>query len=232
LAPAISRFAVLVLTGLLLAGCAGTRATTAPQRPKPSPAVEQFLADQLAHRSPPVVPSGYRVRHVSEAGFSIAFPAGWQVLERRDAVWPGTISTLARVDRGLAPYLSALVVPDTPLKLVGFDRRDTGATATVLVSTGAGRGWANVALAGVRQLPAVRGLYARLLPLPAGRALFLRYGQDFRGRRLSTLQLFVERNGRILTLTLSAPPARAGAYARTFLAVARSVDLSVEILHP
>ncbi|HET8606335.1 MAG TPA: hypothetical protein VFL66_04825 [Gaiellaceae bacterium] len=217
---------VLPVAALVLALGAGA-AHAAPARPV-SPA-EQYLEDQLAHRAAPEVPSGFRVRRLTDAGFAVAFPAGWQVLQRRDAVWPGAAQTLVRFDRALAPYLAALVVPDSPLALVGFDRRLPAATATVLVSRGpAGAGWARGALRTVRELPGVRGVVQRRLRLPAGAALLVRY---LRGR-LATSQLFVARDSRILTLTLTAPPAAAPRYAATFLAVARSLDLSVPILHP
>jgi hypothetical protein len=175
------------------------------------------------------VPAGYRVRRLTEAGFAVAFPAGWQLLQRRDAAWPGAAQTLARVDRTLAPYLAALVTPDSPLKLLGFDRSLPAAKVTVLVSHDSfGARWARGALRTVRTLPGVRGLTHRRLRIGAGNALVLRYERA----GLVTLQLVVPRGDSLLTLTLTAPPAAAGRYRALFLAVGRTLDVSVPILHP
>lgn len=175
------------------------------------------------------VPAGYRLRRLTDAGFAVAFPAGWQLLQRRDAAWPGAAQTLTRVDRTLAPYLAALATPDSPLKLFGFDRRLPAARATVLVSHQSfGAHWARGALRSVRALPGVQGLTHSRLRIAAGNALVLRY----RRGGLVTLQLFVPRGATIVTLTLTAPPAAAGRYRALFLAVGRTLDLSVPILHP
>ena len=175
------------------------------------------------------VPAGYRVRRLTDAGFAVAFPAGWQLLQRRDAAWPGAAQTLAHVDRTLAPYLAALVTPDSPLKLFGFDRSLPAARATVLVSHDSfGARWALGALRAVRALPGVQGLTHRRLRIAAGNALVLRYERG----GLVTLQLFVPRGDSIVTLTLTAPPAAAGRYRALFLAVGRTLDVSVPILHP
>lgn len=175
----------------------------------------------------PTVPDGYRVRRLTDSGFAVAFPPGWQLLQRRDAAWPGAAQTLARFDRSLAPYLAALAMPDSPLKLFGFDRSRPAARATVLVSRGGGAHWARAALRGVRALPGVRGLTQRRLRIAAGDALLLRYDQG----SLATLQLFVPRGSQMLTLTLSAPAA-GRRYDALFVAVARTLDTSVQILHP
>lgn len=204
------RIALVAVVALALGGAAHAASVPPLQPPKPT------------------VPDGYRVHRLTEAGFAVAFPAGWQLLERRDAAWPGAAQTLARFDRTLAPYLAALAVPDSPLKLFGFDRRRPAARVTVLVSRGTGAHWARGALRAVRALPGVRGLSSRRLRIAAGDALLLRYDQG----RVATLQLFVPRGGQILTLTLTAPTAAARGYDALFLAVARTLDTSVQILHP
>ena len=231
---------------LLAAGCAGARheapprsdaAPPPPLRPYDAAAAERLLADQLApvQRTAAVVPRGYRVRRLTDAGFALAFPPSWQVLQHRDAVWPGVIPTLARVNRGLAPYLVALVVPDSPLKLLGFDRRTTGGratTATVMVSRqrlgAAYPEWSAAVLAKLRGLRGLRAMTGRHLTIPAGDAMLVEY----RRGRTGTLQLFAVRGDSIYTLTLTAPAASLRGYRAMFLRVARSLDLSVPALHP
>jgi hypothetical protein len=204
------RIALVAVVALALGGAAHAAFAPPLQPPKPT------------------VPDGYRVRRLTDAGFAIAFPAGWQLLQRRDAAWPGAAQTLSRFDRSLAPYLAALAVPDSPLKLFGFDRRLPAARATVLVSRGTGAHWARGALRAVRALPGVRRLTAQRLRIAAGDALLLRYDQG----GVATLQLFVPRGSEILTLTLTAPTDAVRRYGALFLAVARTLDTSVQILHP
>lgn len=210
------RLSLAVLASALVAGGAASAAPAVRPPPTLGPTAS-------------AIPAGYRVRRLTDAGFAVAFPAGWQLLQRRDAAWPGTAQTLTRVDRTLAPYLAALVTPDSPLKLFGFDRRLPAAKATVLVSHQSfGAHWARGALRAVRALPGVQGLTHSRLRIAAGNALVVRYERA----GLVTLQLFVPRGDSIVTLTLTAPPAAADRYRALFLAVGRTLDLSVPILHP
>lgn len=235
---------VAVAAAALLAGCgAGRRPAPPPPAPVAAPqpdrlqAAEQFLSDQLTgtQRSAAVVPAGYRVRRLADSGFAVAFPAGWQVLQHRDAAWPGVISSLARVNRGLAPYLRALVTPDSPLRLFGFDRRTTrgvATTATVLVSHqrfgAAYEEWSPAVLHALRRLHGLAAVSGRRLAIPAGDAMLVQYRRGGRG----TLQLFAVRGDSIVTLTLVSRTASLRSYRPMFLRVARSLDLSVPLLHP
>jgi len=234
---------VAVAAAALAAGCGGGRKApppepvTAPLRPYEAQAAEQFLAEQLApvRRTAAVVPAGYRVRRLTDAGFAVAFPPDWQVLQHRDAVWPGVIPTLAHVNRGLAPYLAALVTPDSPLKLFGFDRRTmhgVATTATVIVSRqrhgAAYADWSPAVLEELRGLRGVGAVEGRHLTIPAGDAMLVQY----RRGSIGTLQLFAVRGDSIVTLTLTARAASVRRYRSMFLRVARSLDLSVPVLHP
>jgi hypothetical protein len=211
-------YAVAAVVSLLLLAAACGNAATSDRRP---------AAEPVEHA---VVPGGYRQRAVREAGISLALPRGWQVLAQRDAVYPGTIQILTRLNRGFRPYLAALGDPESPLKLFAFDRsfwHDRPTTAMVVRAT-YGRPapyarWTRRMLRGIASLPNREGaIDAVRIDLPAGPALRASYRTT---AGLTYVQYFVAARDGIWAVAFSTPNSQARRYAAAFATSARTLEL-------
>jgi hypothetical protein len=197
----------------------------------PRQAVSASAAPAVTRRP---VPGGFRRRSVPEARLEIAVPPRWTVLTRRDATFPGVIETLTRVDGSLRTSLVGLTVPDSPLKLFGFDRRSVGRTVTfsLLLGEAAPAGgfarWSVTVRRDIERLSTLRGtVRAGRVMLPAGEALRLEYRRLLapagRASVVSTVQYVLVLDGRLVTLVFVAPPTQLRAYAPTFRAAAHTL---------
>jgi hypothetical protein len=141
------------------------------------------LVGPVAARAADAPPTGYRTHTVSNAGLSIAVPIGWQVLSQHDAVFPGARENLERLQPGFGATLSALGLPDSPLKLFAFDRRFARGHPTTLMVVqetytppGAYNRWAPRMSRALRRVRGrVGALAARGVDLPSGLALRASY---------------------------------------------------------
>jgi hypothetical protein len=224
-----------------LTGCAGAEQAASPA-PQPEPAAvdrtgaaQAFVAASLAGRSPArdaAVPRGFRLRESRSDNVALAFPRGWQALTSSDARFPGTMQMFGQLNRGLASAVAALSVPDGPLKLLGFDPRTLHGLATtasvMIVSVNPDAlyaGWSDEVLRQTRRLPSTDGrIRARKFDHPLGAALrldyFRRYGH---GRRIATLQFFVNRGETGYIVTYATHPKLMKHYAAQFAASARTL---------
>jgi hypothetical protein len=175
------------------------------------------------------IPAGFKVRHVTAEGFSLAFPRRWTALAQHDVVFPGVIRTLSRAHRFLTPSLLGLAAPDSPLKLLAFHGRAGEAfatTASVFVGPPPpGETFGRQSQAIVRTVRALGGLQGdvvvRRLNLPAGEALRL----DYVRRGSATVQYVTVRSGRLYALVYVTLPELKVRYARHFDASARTLSL-------
>lgn len=225
----------LLLAVLALAGCGGSRAAgePAPPRPPDRSAQAQALLEAAFEPRPRArarVAEGFRVRRVGEARLSLALPRGWMSVTRLDAVHPGASQTLARAYPRLAPFLAGLLLPESPLVLLGFERGGTDATISVLVSPVRGgmayADWARAVERQVRALPTFRApLRARRVALAAGDAVRLSYLRRTGGRTLATLHYVVVRGERAYAIVYAVPARDAARYRALFDASARTLSL-------
>jgi hypothetical protein len=232
---------VALLVVLPLAGCAGAEQAASPA-PELQPvaldrsaAAQAFVAASLAGRSPireAAVPRGFRLRESHSDNVALAFPRGWQALTSNDARFPGTMQMFGRLNRGLASAVAALSMPDGPLKLLGFDPRTLDGLATtasvMVVSANPDASyaiWSDRVVRQTRRLPSTDGrINARRVDLPLGSALrlhyFRRYGD---GRRIATLQFFVNHGELGYIVTFATHPKLMKRYAAQFAASARTL---------
>jgi hypothetical protein len=222
---------VSVLAVLLAVGCGGEEAAVTPVA---ADAPERFVESIRPVRAP-AVPAGFRVRRVPEAGLQLAVPRGWIALGRRDAAFPGTAQTLTRIDRGAAGALAALLVPDSPLKLLAFVplQRGGGFGGTVsLVVTPVDQpapsfdGWAGHATRALLAGAGVRGgVSTRRIRLPVGDAVRLAFERTRAGERVATIEVAALAGDRMVLLVLTTTPARARELAPHFDALAGTLSL-------
>jgi hypothetical protein len=211
----MARVAVLLLPLLLLVPLAA--ACGAGVTRDPAPAVRHASA-----------PPGFREHAVREAGVDVALPVGWQVLARRDAVYPGTREILERVDVTFGPLVSALAVPDSPLKLFAFDPRFRRGRPTTLLVAQATYGrhgpfgrWAPRMRASLAHAPGRRGpVTSAGVDLPAG--LSLRATYRAAGGDAVVVYVVPARDG-LWALVLRTPAARLARDARLAARSARSL---------
>jgi hypothetical protein len=232
---------VALLFVLPLAGCAGVEQTDSPPEQQQPVAVDRsaaaraFVAASLAGKSPArqdAVPEGFRLRESRSDNVALAFPRGWQALTSRDARFPGTMQMFGELNRGLASAVAALSMPDGPLKLLGFDPRTLDGFATtasvMIVSVNPDAPyarWSHEVVRQTRRLPSTAGrIRARKFDHPLGAALrldyFRRYGQ---GRRIATVQFFVNRGETGYIVTYATNPKLMKQYAAQFAASARTL---------
>jgi hypothetical protein len=166
---------------------------------------------------------------------SFAVPSSWLVVDRR--LPADVVDRLARENPKLAPFVSALRSPSSPMKFIALDPSLTGGFATN----------ANVVAASVPSwmtFPAYRsGLVLEIRHvLPAGRiaqraatihgqrAVRLRYHLRVKvgGKSLTvqTLQYAFLRKGRSVVVTYTTLPKLAGRYAGTFASSAATIRFS------
>jgi hypothetical protein len=232
---------VALLVILPLTGCAGAE-QAGPPAPQQEPAAvdraaaaQAYVSDTLAGRRPAreaAVPRGFHLRESPSDNVALAFPRGWQALTANDARWPGTMQMFGRINRGLAAAVGALSMPDGPLKLLGFDPRTLhglATTASVMVVSANPHAsyarWSGKIVRQTRGLPSTDGrIQARKVALPLGAALrldyFRRYGD---GRRIATLQFFVNRGETGYIVTFATHPKLMKRYAGLFVASARTL---------
>jgi hypothetical protein len=182
-------------------------------------------------------PAGYRTHSVSNAGLSIAVPIGWQVLAQRDAVFPGARENLERLQPGFGALLSALGLPDSPLKLFAFDRRFARGHPTTLMvvqetytAPGAFNRWAP------RMTRALRRVHGRIgalveqgVDLPSGLALRATYRTST--HETVVVYLVPGRSG-LWAVMLRTPTARAGRDGRALGRMAWSLVLKAPLGGP
>jgi hypothetical protein len=191
------------------------------------------------HAAPAVerpLPAGFRRRTVPETRLSLGVPRRWQALTRGDATYPGTIQMLAGIDRALRLPLVGLTVPDSPLKLFGFDLRagaGGAATFSVLVDGGPPPGpferWSVRVRRELGRLPDLSGpVTAQRVTLPAGEALLAEYRRTVPGPGasvVSTTHYVVAAGDQLVALVFAAPEQQLAAYRSTFRAAARTLAL-------
>jgi hypothetical protein len=221
-----SRMRRIVVPGALLAalaaavatGCGGERAETAvPAEPGPAPVIRAPLqTPRTAAPAPvldaPVVPVGFRLRRVPDAGTQVAVPRGWIALTRLDSLFPGTRQTLGGIDRRIVGHLAALGVPDSPLKLLvlGPVRKDGFAATVTLVVASSGsvstfEGWSRRATAELLARTTPSGpVSSRRVTLPVGRGVRLRFHRLVGGRRLATVSYLALGGDKVYYLALTA----------------------------
>ncbi len=143
------------------------------------------------------------LRPVRAAGFSIGVPVGWQTI--RDVGSLKLMAVVAGADGGFRTNFN-VVVTESPAGSIEGMRRELR-----------------------RELPKtgirVSSLTTRVVWLPAGRALEVRYRGTMLGRRLAWLAYVLEARGRAYVLTFTASQSRSARYAPTFRAIARSFRL-------
>jgi hypothetical protein len=228
----------------LLSACGGssdqpTRSAPLGRAADREAQARQMLVDALAKRPAVIVPRGYRIRHESASGVSIAFPRRWFALRGSDARWPGVVEMFDEYSAQLAPAIRALAVPESPLVMLAFDpRKSHGFTtnANVLVTAvkpGLGfRQWSAVVLSQARQLPSVRGRVAsRSVALPAGDAFVMDFVRSYPARhgpptRMATTQYTLKRGDRAYVLVFSTLPRLRDHYRDVFAASARSLSIA------
>jgi hypothetical protein len=241
---AAARLAVVLgACAALLSACGGSG-----ERPAAAPLgraadreaqARQMLVDALAKRPAVVVPHGYRIRHESASGVSIAFPRRWFALRGSDARWPGVVEMFDQYSAQLAPAIRALAVPESPLVMLAFDPRKSHGFATnanVLVTAvkpGVGfRQWSAFVLRQAQRLPSVRGrVSSRSVSLPAGDAFVLDFVRSYPARhgpptRMATTQYTLKRGDRAYVLVFSTLPRLRDHYRDVFAASARSLSIA------
>jgi hypothetical protein len=184
------------------------------------------------------VPAGYRLRSVPDTGARIAIPNGWFALGRSDAVFPGVIQTLGRVDRSLVPSLVGLTTAESPLKLFAFERHRRGpspaTTLQVLVDEQPAprelARWTDALRAAAARSSGVLGRPSvRHFGLRAGRALRADYVRTVPAAggpvRLWTMQVVVAAGERTYALVFTAPAARRSRYEPVFTQAVRSLTI-------
>jgi hypothetical protein len=237
------RAAILLLSAgsLLLAGCDSSRESAGREDdrrldqsalpPLPDELREAERGVALPPRAP--LPQGFRIRVAFEAGVRIGLPTEWFALRRHDAVFPGTIATLTRMNQELGPALGALAMIDSPLKLLGFDRRGTGRNRllyVLVVPAGPGATFSQLTDEAKRQVRQQRGfrppLRARRLLLPAGESLRLSYTRVSGGRRSAVVQYVVAAGEDVCVLIYSTALARRALDTKLFDLSARTLELT------
>ena len=215
------RLAALVLL-LLAAGC-GSVARVAKQAP-----------GQGATPAHTVVPSGFRRHAIREAGFSVALPIGWQTLAQRDAVSPGIMQILTKLDPGFRIPLLELASPDSPLKLFAFDRRFwRGHSTTIVVMRvsyerpGAYDRWSGRAIRILRG--AGRHFRSARVDLPAGAALRVTY--ERRAGDTVIDYVVADRDG-LWAIALTTPTPLALRYAPALARAAATLELRTPLGGP
>jgi hypothetical protein len=225
------RVALVAALAAGLAGCGGS--STAPEQVGPAAdrtaVAHRLVSDAYARRPAVRIPAGFKVRHVTAEGFSLAFPRRWTALGQHDVVFPGVIRTLSRAHRSLTPLLLGLAAPDSPLKLLAFHGRageDFATTANVFVgpappgATFERQGQAIVRT--VRRLSDLQGeVKVRRLTLPAGEVLRLQYTRD----GMATVQYVTVSGDRLYALVYTTLPGLRSRYARDFALSARTLSL-------
>ncbi len=195
------------LAGAALAGGAVLAAGGFASRPGTDVRATRATVAPAAVAGRPVrVPAGYRLRSIPETGARVAIPHGWFALGRSDAVFPGVIQTLTRVDHSLLPSLVGLTMAGSPLKLFAFERHASdGSPATtmqVLVDEhGAPRAlsrWSDSLRAAAARSSGLLGRPSvRPFALQAGRAVRVDYARSVPcGRRIGTAVDDAGRGGR------------------------------------
>jgi hypothetical protein len=234
------RSLLLAATALALAGCGAATADEAAPPAQPAgaeirAAAERYLAEALAPREPvPVapVPTGFRLRKMSEAGIALALPPRWAALRPQDARQPGTRRLMGGLSAELGPVVAALAFPDSPLKLVAFDprfERGFATTASVLQAQVKPdvpyETWSSQVVAHVRDLPSLHGaVSAKTVGLPFGKALRLEYAKRSGNRLVATVQYVVVSGERQTIVTLTTLPALKTRYERLFAASLRTLQ--------
>jgi len=229
---------VALLVVLPLAGCAGADRAASPVPQAEPPAVDRTAAAQafvsaaltrkrVAREA--AIPDGFRLRESRSDNVALAFPGGWQALTSRDARFPGVMQMFGRINRGLASAVAALSMQDGPVKLLGFDPRTLhgfATTASVMVVSvnpdAAYASWSGQVVRRTRGLPSTDGrIHVTKVEHPLGAALrldyFRRYGD---GRRIATLQFFVNRGDTGYIVTYATHPKLMKQYAKQFAASA------------
>lgn len=184
----------------------GVVVASLPDPTPPTPRVVQPPVPKLR------APAGFRVRRVPDAGAQLVVPAGWIALTRMDAVFPGTIQTLGNVDPRVVGPLTALGVPDSPLKLLVLAPARAGrfAATVTLVVTSSGDApafpvWARQAKAALLARSQVRGpVSSSLVRLPVGRSLRLAFHRTSAGERTASVAYLALGGGRVYYLALTA----------------------------
>lgn len=215
----------------LLAGCGGSTGRDEQVQPAAdrTAAAVQMLSDAYSDRPAVRIPDGFRVRHVTAEGLSLAFPRRWTALAQNDVVFPGVIRTLSHAHRSLMPSLLGLAMADSPLKLLAFHGRageDFATTASVFVAPAPPGGtFERQATAVVREVSRLGGLSGevrhRMLELPAGPALRIEYVR----KGLVTMQYVTVRADRLYAIVYATRPALERRYAGVFAASARTLSV-------
>jgi hypothetical protein len=165
-------------------------------------------------------------------------PRGWSALGRADAVFPGVIETLGRVDHSLVPPLVGLTMAESPLKLFAFDshHRSSASPATIQVFVD-DRAPSSIErlTRGVRATAArVTGrrgpLVVRQFDLPTGRAVRAVYRRSVAGEAgrsvVWTMQVVVPLAGRTYALVFTAPAELRARYRPAFERAVRAFRLT------
>jgi hypothetical protein len=223
---------VTILAALTAAGCGG--GDEAAVAPVAGDAPDRFVEAIRPVRAP-AVPAGFRVRRVPEAGLQLAVPRGWVALGRRDAAFPGTAQTLIRIDRGVAGALAALMVPDSPLKLLvlvpGRSGKGFGGTVSLIVTPlreapPSFDGWADATARVLVEGADVRGeVSTRRVRLPVGDAVRLAFERTRAGKPVAMVELAALAGDRMVLLALTTTPARARELTPRFDALASTLSL-------
>jgi hypothetical protein len=165
-------------------------------------------------------------------------PRGWSALGRSDAVFPGVIETLGRVDHSLVPPLVGLTMAESPLKLFAFELAQRGsappATIQVLVEDGPPLSLAGLARevrATAARVSGRRGpLLVGRLSLPTGSAVRASYRRtvvsELRRSEVWTMQVYVPVAGRTYALIFTAPAERRARYRPLFESAVRALRLT------
>jgi len=174
-------------------------------------------------------------RHaVKGEGLSLAVPAPWIVVDGQ--LPPGVVDRLAHENPKLAPYVSALRSPSSPMKFIALDPTLAGGFATnanvVAAAIPSGMSFAayrRELVLEIRNL--VQGPIAQnVLTIHGAKAVRLRYHLRLSvgGKSLTvqTLQYAFLRNGRSVVVTYTTLPRLARRYARTFASSAATIRFS------
>jgi hypothetical protein len=213
-------FVALAVTAaaVVLAGCGG-QAVRESEPPDGREAAQSSV-------STVVVPDGFRLRRVPEAGLQLALPRGWIGLARRDAAFPGTIQTLSRIDRSVSGAIAMLAQPDSPLRLLAFvpptaaGQKFAGSVSLVVTAAPPARAalgsWKKDVVRALRDDETVRGrVDVRPVRLGAGDGVRISFERMRRGERVATVQIAAVEGDRMTLLVLTTNPARAHALGRT-----------------
>jgi hypothetical protein len=175
-------------------------------------------------------------RHaIASEGMSFAVPASWLVVDSR--LPADVVDRLARENPKLAPFVSGLRSPGSPMKFIALDPALTGGFATnanvvaaAVPSSMTFDSYRRGLVLEIRHLVPKGPVAQKTVTIHGARAVRVGYHLRLRvaGKALTvqTLQYAFLRNGRSVVVTYTTLPKLAGRYARTFASSAATIRFS------